>query len=254
MTNSETKKKIKAVIVDDEPNGIDFLKYSVEKHCPEVTIAATFNLPLEALDQMAFIKPDILFVDVEMPRLNGFELVEKLSHLSGMHVIFTTAYNEFALKAFRVSATDYLLKPVDPDELKQAVNKVITPAKEDNTSVLELLDFIKSQSAIKKISVTTEKGIHFIEPDDIIYLQSDGSYTHFIMRGDKKVLSSKAIGVYEEMLADKGFFRIHHSNIINVNHLNKYIRQDGGYVEMSNGTTLTVSRRKKDEFLDFIQK
>ncbi len=254
MTNFETTQKIKAVIVDDEPNGIDFLKYSVERHCPEVMIVATFNLPLEALNQIPLIKPDILFVDVEMPRLNGFELVEKLSHLSGMHVIFTTAYNEFALKAFRVSATDYLLKPIDPDELKQAVNKVITLTREENTGVSELLDFIKTQNTIKKISVSTDKGIHFIEQDDIIYLQSEGSYTHLFLKGDKKLLSSKSIGYFEEMLTDKGFFRIHHSNIINVTHLSKYIRQDGGYVEMSNGANLTVSRRKKDEFLDYIQK
>jgi len=253
MINSETQPTIKAVIVDDEANGIDFLKYTIEKYCPQVTVVATFGLPLEALEKIPSIKPDILFVDVEMPRLNGFELVEKLSHLN-MHIIFTTAYNEFALKAFRVSATDYLLKPVDPDELRQAVNKVITLTREDNTGVSELLDFIKSQNTIKKISVPTDKGIHFLEQDDVIYLQSEGSYTHLLLKGDKKILSSKSIGDFEEMLSDKGFFRIHHSNIINITHLSKYIRQDGGYVEMSNGATLTVSRRKKDEFLDYIQK
>lgn len=254
MTNSETKQTIKAVIVDDEPNGIDFLKYSIEKHCPEVFIASAFNLPLEALEKIPLIKPDILFVDVEMPRLNGFELVEKLSHLIGMHIIFTTAYNEFALKAFRVSATDYLLKPIDPDELKQSVNKVVRLAREENTGVSELLEYIKSQNTIKKISVTTDKGILFIDQDDVIYLQSEGSYTHIFLKGGKKILSSKSIGDFEEVLTDKGFFRIHHSNIINVTHLSKYIRQDGGYVEMINGATLTVSRRKKDEFLDYIQK
>lgn len=253
MINSEAQPTIKAVIVDDETNGIDFLKYTIEKYCPQVKVAATFSLPLEALESIPSIKPDILFIDVEMPRLNGFELVEKLSHLN-MHIIFITAYNEFALKAFRVSATDYLLKPVDPEELKQSIQKVTAHIKEDNIAVTELLEFIKSQSAVKKISISTEKGIHFVEPDEIIYLQSEGSYTHFFLKGDKKILSSKSIGEYEEVLADKGFFRIHHSNIINVSHLSKYIRQDGGYVEMSNGSTLTVSRRKKDEFLEFIQK
>jgi two-component system LytT family response regulator len=253
MINSENQAKIKAVIVDDEANGIDFLQYTIQKHCPEIHVVETFSLPLEALEKIPFIDPDILFVDVEMPRLNGFELVEKLSNLN-MHIIFITAYNEFALKAFRVSATDYLLKPVDPEELKQAIQKVSAHTKEENAAVSELLDYIKSQNSIKKISVSTEKGIHFVEPDEIIYLQSEGSYTHFYLKGEKKILSSKSIGEYEEVLSDKGFFRIHHSNIINVSHLSKYIRQDGGYVEMSNGITLTVSRRKKDEFLEFIQK
>ncbi|MCB0820124.1 MAG: response regulator transcription factor [Bacteroidetes bacterium] len=249
----ENKSRLKAVIVDDEQNGIEFLQYSLERNCPEVEVCGTFNLPLEALESIPELKPDILFVDVEMPRMNGFELVERLSY-PGLHIIFTTAYNEFALKAFRVSATDYLLKPIDTEELKQAVQKVIALTREDNTPVQELLDYIRGQKNIKKISVSTDKGIYFLEPDEIIYLQSEGSYTHFFLSGDRKILSSRPIGEYEEMLGERGFFRIHHSSIINVQHLNKYIRQDGGYVEMSNGSTLTVSRRKKDEFLGFLSK
>lgn len=249
----ESKSRLKAVIVDDELNGIEFLQYSLERNCPEVEVCGTFSLPLEALERVPELKPDILFVDVEMPRMNGFELVEKVS-FPGLHIIFTTAYNEFALKAFRVSATDYLLKPIDTNELQEAVKKVIALTKEESAPVQELLDFIRSQKNIKKISVSTDKGIHFLEPEDIIYLQSEGSYTHFFLQEDRKLLSSKPIGEYEEILNDKGFFRIHHSSIINVQHLSKYIRQDGGYVEMSNGSTLTVSRRKKDEFLGFLSK
>lgn len=251
MTQTSIKHQIKAVIVDDESNGIEFLQYTLDRNCPEVSVIAQFTRPLEALEAIPNLRPDVLFVDVEMPHLNGFELVEKLK-MPELHIIFTTAYNEFALKAFRISAIDYLLKPIDADELKQSVKKLLASTKDDNLHVQELLDYIKNQKSVKKISVSTDKGIYFLEPEEIIFLKSEGSYTHFQLNGDRKLLSSKPIGEYEELLTDKGFFRIHHSSIINVQHLVKYVKQEGGYVEMSNGATLTVSRRKKDEFLGFI--
>jgi two-component system LytT family response regulator len=190
-------------------------------------------------------------VDVEMPQINGFELVERLASLN-IQVIFTTAYNEFALKAFRVSALDYLLKPVDVDELKAAVAKLKSISKPDNQAMDALLDYIKGQKQINKISVSTDKGIHFLETSDVLYCLSTGPYTVFYLTAGQEVVCSKSIGEYEKILSDKGFYRIHNSSLINVNHLKRFVRTDGGYVEMSDGKTLTVSRRKKDEFLSYL--
>ena len=241
----------KAVIVDDELSGIEVLEYALKRHCPEIEIMQTFSSSVDALEKIPNIAPDVLFVDVEMPQLNGFELVEQLASLN-MQVIFTTAYNEFALKAFRVSALDYLLKPVDVDELKAAVSKLKSFNKTDNQAMDALMDYIKSQKQLNKISISTEKGIHFIDTVEVLYCLSTGPYTVFYLKGGQELVCSKSIGEYEKMLEDKGFYRIHNSSLINVEHLKRFVRTDGGYVEMSDGKTLTVSRRKKDEFLSYL--
>ena len=253
MNNPISSGKISAVIVDDEMHGIEFLEYLLTKHFQEITLLKTFTNPLEALEEIPFLDPDVLFIDVEMPQLNGFDLVEKLSHLS-MQVIFTTAYNEFALKAFRASALDYLLKPIDVDELKAALQKAIKYTRQDNGAIQTLLNFIHQNQQIKKISISSEKGIQFIDPEDIVYCKSQGPYTIFYLSNLNQCTSSKNLGEYEVILDNMGFYRIHHSTLINVKHLKQFIRSDGGYVEMSDGSTHTVSRRKKDEFLDYLGK
>ena len=242
---------LKAVIVDDELSGIEVLEYALKRHCPEIEIVHTFSSSTEALEKIPSLMPDVLFVDVEMPQLNGFELVEKLASLN-IQVIFITAYNEFALKAFRVSALDYLLKPVDIDELKAAVAKLKSLAKPDNQAMDALLEYIKSQKQINKISLSTEKGIHFIDATEVLYCLSSGPYSVFYLKSGQELVCSKSIGEYEKLLGDKGFYRIHNSSLINVEHLKRFVRTDGGYVEMSDGKTLTVSRRKKDEFLSYL--
>lgn len=253
MNNPIPSGKISAVIVDDEMHGIEFLEYLLTKHFQDITLLKTFTNPIEALEEIPFLDPDILFIDVEMPQLNGFDLVEKLNHLS-MQVIFTTAYNEFALKAFRASALDYLLKPIDVDELKAALQKAIKYTRQDNGAIQTLLNFIHQNQQIKKISISSEKGIQFIDPEDIVYCKSQGPYTVFYLSNLNQCTSSKNLGEYEAILNNMGFYRIHHSTLINVKHLKQFIRSDGGYVEMSDGSTHTVSRRKKDEFLDYLGK
>jgi two-component system LytT family response regulator len=245
------QRNLKAIIVDDEVSGIEVLEYALNKHCPEIEILQSYTSSTDALENIPKLMPDVLFMDVEMPQLNGFELVEKLASYN-FQVIFTTAYNEFALKAFRVSALDYLLKPVDVDELKAAVSKLRSLAKQDNQAMDALLDYIKSQKQINKISISTEKGIHFIDSNEVLYGLSTGPYTVFYLKDGQELVCSKSIGEYEKLLGDKGFYRIHNSSLINVEHLKRFVRTDGGYVEMSDGKTLTVSRRKKDEFLSYL--
>jgi two-component system LytT family response regulator len=183
--------------------------------------------------------------------MNGFELVERLQN-KGIKTIFVTAYNEYALKAFRVAAVDYLLKPIDSDELKEAVQKVLDSQEHPESGIQELLQFMKAQQGLKKVSISTDKGIYFLEPEEIIYCTSDGSYCELHLMDGSKLVSSKALGEFEKILSEKGFFRIHHSSLINVHHLRKFSKNDGGFVEMVNGAELAVSRRKKDEFLDFL--
>jgi two-component system LytT family response regulator len=245
------KDTLQAVLVDDEAKGIEFLRYTLEKYCPEVAVIKTFTAPLEALEEIPELRPDVLFVDVEMPRMNGFELVERLQN-KGIKTIFVTAYNEYALKAFRVAAVDYLLKPIDSDELKEAVQKVLDSQEHPESGIQELLQFMKAQQGLKKVSISTDKGIYFLEPEEIIYCTSDGSYCELHLMDGSKLVSSKALGEFEKILSEKGFFRIHHSSLINVHHLRKFSKNDGGFVEMVNGAELAVSRRKKDEFLDFL--
>jgi two-component system LytT family response regulator len=253
MSNQLPKGKITAVIVDDEMHGIEFLEYLLNKHFQEIALLKTFTSPLQALEEIPHLDPDIMFVDVEMPQLNGFDLVEKLGYMQ-MQIIFTTAYNEFALKAFKVSALDYLLKPIDVEDLKTAVQKVKKNVRKDNEALQTLIQFIQDNQQVKKISIASEKGILFIEPEEIVYCKSEGPYTTFHLVNQKQLTSSKNLGDYEELLESVGFYRIHHSTLINIKHLKKYIREDGGYVEMSDGSTHTISRRKKDEFLEFIKK
>lgn len=252
MSNQLPNGKITAVIVDDEMHGIEFLEYLLNKHFQEIALLKTFTSPLQALEEIPNLDPDIMFVDVEMPQLNGFDLVEKLGYMQ-MQIIFTTAYNEFALKAFKVSALDYLLKPIDVEDLKTAVQKVKKNARQDNEALQTLLQFIQQNQQVKKISIADEKGVQFIDPDEIVYCKSQGPYTTFHMLNQKQFTSSKNLGDYEEILQNFGFYRIHHSTLINIKHLSKFVRADGGYVEMSDGSTHTVSRRKKDEFLEFIK-
>lgn len=240
--------KIRTVIVDDELNCIEVLEYLLNKHCQEVEIIASFQSPAEAEVQIRNLKPDLVFMDIEMPVMNGFALLEKLKDLD-FDLIFTTAYDDFAIKAFKVSAVDYLLKPVDATELKEAVKKAMRSRKGDDKALNTLLNYIQNQNIHHKIGITSEQGIAFIDLDSIVYCKSDGPYTHFYLNNGKSILSSKSLGEYEGQLTNKGFFRVHKSYLIHVKHISKFVREDGGYVVMSDNTQIIVSRRRKEDLL-----
>ena len=245
---------MKAIIVDDELYCTELLSALLSKHCPEVEVVAEFNDPQKAA---AFIRqhpPDILFLDIEMPRLNGFDLLERVRPVT-FQVVFTTAYNQYALRAIKISALDYLLKPIDIDELKVAVEK----AQQQHTpqwGQFELMERVRSdeEQAPKTIALSTLEGLHFVEVADIVYCQSEGSYANLFFMDGESMLLSKPIKDVGELLVPAGFLRVHNSYLINLSHIKKYIRGEGGEIIMKNGHRVPVSRSRKAEFLERIAK
>ncbi len=246
---------MKAILVDDEMNALEMLEWMILKNCPDIEIVAMCESPLEGLEKIKALKPDLIFLDIEMPQLNGFDLLDRL----GKHesdVIFTTAYNQFAIKAFKACALDYLLKPIDPEDLKSAVQKAKYKKSRVSTEQLDiLLSYMRPEKPkSKRIALTTTDHLIFIDTDKIIYCESDSNYTIVFLSNGEKVIVSKTLKDVEEILDGSDFFRIHASYLINMKHVTKFTRGDGGYVVMSNNQHITVSRKKKDEFFEMFSK
>ena len=244
--------RMKAVIVDDEKNGRESLSSMVERFCPEVNVTGLASSALEGYELVKISKPDLVFLDIEMPMHNGFDMLEMFKNID-FSVIFTTAYDQYAVKAIKYSALDYLLKPVDPDELRSAIDKV--EKRKRNTSDLKekfdtLLSNLKHDSKRKKVAIPDGDGLVFIYVDEIIRCESDSNYTYFFIQGGKKITASRTMRDFEEMFADENFFRVHRSHLINLDHIKRYMKGDGGYVIMDDGSKVEVSRRKKNEFAE----
>ncbi len=250
------RRPIRSIIVDDEKRCVDMLRLDLEKYCPEVEILAGFTSPKEALLEIKKTKPDLLFLDVEMPWINGFELLELLGE-PFFEVIFTTAYDRFAVKAFQFSAIDYLLKPVNPEDLKKAVNKMREKADRPLTQahVDYLIKNIHAQeSRYERLVLPSSNGYEFVPLSEIVFIQADGNYTTVTLQSGKQLLVSRSLKDLHSMIEDdSSFFRIHQSYLINLVHVQHYSRSDGGYVTMSNGKQLSVARAKKEAFLNRIK-
>ena len=246
---------MKAILIDDEKNALEMLEWMLEKNCPEVEIIAMCDSPLDGLEKIKLLKPDVIFLDIEMPQLNGFTLLERLGKHEG-DVIFTTAYNQFAIKAFKVCALDYLLKPIDPEDLKAAVQKAANRKNKMSPEQLDLLlSYMKPEKPkSKRIALTASDHLIFVETEKIIYCESDSNYTIFFLTDGQKIIVSKTLKDVEEILEGTDFFRVHASYLINMKHVSKFTRGDGGYVVMSNNQHNTVSRKKKDEFFEMFSK
>lgn len=245
---------INALIVEDEKNSQDLLKELVEQYCEGVKIVAIAGNVASALEAINTHKPDLVFLDIELPDGDGFQVLEKSPKLS-FDVIFTTAYNQYAMRAFKFAATDYLLKPVDIEELQDAVKRVVdkrSQESQEGTSekIEALLQNIRSvNKPFKRIVLPTSNGFTVVDPQEIIRCESDRNYTFIFLTDGRKILVSRTIKEYDEMLRDFNFFRIHQSHLINLNFLKNYTRGRGGYVELKDGTVLDVSARRKSEFL-----
>lgn len=247
--------EIKAAIVDDSPFALKALETLIQKHFPQIAIEKTFTDPVESV---AFLKKNtvsLLFLDVQMPGLNGFELLEKITGFNG-HVIFTTSHDKFAAQAFRYHALDYLVKPVELKGLKEALGKfdeVNTKGGKNNSESIDLLQKAKQlKFALNKLGIPTMEGMMFIDINHIVRCESDNVYT-IIYLENNKIVSSKNLGFYENMLADRGFFRVHTSHLINLNHIKKYVKGDGAYLVMSDDTNITIARRRKEEFMQLFE-
>ena len=238
---------LSVVIVDDEPYCCEILAAMLESDCPDVEVVSICNNASDSLSAIRQYSPDIVFLDVEMPKMNGFEMLEQLSAIN-FHLIFTTSYNQYALKAIRFSAIDYLLKPIDREELKTAVQKVKERIQAPIPQQLEILMQRLRQPShpVNKVALPTIEGLQMIPIDFIISGESNDNYTTLQLKGNKKILVTRSLKEMEEILEQNSFIRVHRYYIINLNEIEKYIKGEGGYLVMSDGSSIDVARNKKE--------
>lgn len=243
---------IRAIIIDDEQHCIQRLNQLIATHCASQVHVMEVAENIEDAEKLIYkLQPSLVFLDVQIQDKTGFDLLTRIPKRN-FEVIFTTAFDKYAVQAFKFSAIDYLLKPIDADELKEAVNKVAAkPMQNQVPEKMEtLLHNIKNlQAANKRICIPTVNGLLFIQVNDILYCQGEANYTHIHLLNKQKILVAKTLKEYEELLADCNFFRIHNSHLINLAYIKSYNRGKGGSVTLTNGAELEVSTRRKDDFL-----
>lgn len=236
------------VIVEDEEPNSSALSSMLHEYCPSVKNLAVFTNIKEAENGIIKLKPDLIFLDIVLGNENGFDLLKTLPDPLPK-IIFTTAFNEYALRAIKVSAVDYLLKPISIKELQDAVEKAARAIDHNKHLHAFKQNIFSSNNKLHKIALPTSDGHIFAEISDIISLKADGSYTHINLVKKQSILVSKQLKEYEYMLDGENFFRVHHSHIVNVEHIAKYIRGSGGYLVMSDGSTIDVAMRRKEDLL-----
>jgi len=245
---------IRVIIVDDEPYCCDALSILLERYCPQVEVTGRFHSAAEALEPIRQQRPQLLFLDIEMPRMNGFELLEKIKDIS-FELIFTTSYDQYAIKAIRFSALDYLLKPIDREELINSLQKVEQRLRSPLPQQIDLL-FEKLQHpahVFSKIAIPTMEGLQMVAVASIIHCASDSNYTILTLKDQPRVIASRTLKEIEELLEEYSFLRVHHSSVVNLNEVSKYVRGEGGYLVMSDGSAVNVSRSRKEGLLRRLQ-
>ena len=244
------------VIIDDEPKARKLLEILIRENCPKITSIFTAEDLLSGVEIIKKEKPQIVFLDIEMPEHSGLEIFDFIdSTTSNFEIIFTTAYSEYAIKAFELSAVDYLLKPLRADKLMDAIEKAIANIGKSHINIKldELQKSLKS-SNFKKIALPVEGGIKFVNFQDIVLLKADGMYTSVHVQNASELLISKPLKHFEDLLeAIPMFYRPHRSYLINLKYIQEYSKKDGGYIIMDNGETVSVSKDKKEEFLTIVQ-
>jgi two-component system, LytTR family, response regulator len=238
---------IKAAIIDDELFCVEVIETLLEQNFPNVKVVKAFTNPLEAIEEISMLDLDILFCDIAMPEINGFEVLDILMPFS-FKVVFTTAYENHAIKALKYGAIDYLLKPISAEDLKECMLKVFPSVISDRKLRENIIG-----PKFKKICINNLEGLIFQPIHEILYCESDNSYTTFYISNGKKILASKTMKEYESILVHHGFYRIHNSYLINLEYVEMLGKSDGGYV-LIQGEKIPISRTKRDEFLDIIRK
>jgi len=245
---------VTATIVDDEPYCCEALCALLERYCSAVKVLDICYSASTALKSIKDHPPQILFLDVEMPHMNGFELLERLEHVN-FHLIFTTSYDHYALKAIRFSALDYLLKPIEREDLQNAVQKVMKVAHAINPQQMEILlqNLINPNKPISRIAIPTMEGLQMINVESIISCTADSNYTVIFLKNKSKITASRTLKDMEEILKDYSFARVHHSHIVNINEIEKYIKGDGGFLNMTDGSSIDVSKNRKEMLLKILR-
>lgn len=240
---------LRAILIDDDQSNLSALSEKLLKHCPQVEVIRRCDNGEEGIKAIESEKPDVVFLDIEMPVMNGFVLLQQLKYRN-FELIFVTAYDHYAIKAIRYSALDYLVKPVEIEDLKAAITKAEANRNSRNSQLqMELLLEHLNNQQPKRITIPTSDGLRFINVEDIVYLEASNNYTHIYLSTNQKLLVSRTLKDFEDILPSETFLRIHHSTIINKFYVEKYIRGEGGQVVMRHGKVLDVSKRKKSEFL-----
>jgi two-component system, LytTR family, response regulator len=244
---------LKAILVDDELNSLQNLQFKIHEYCPTIKIVAQSQNPEEAIRLIHQNKPDVIFLDIEMPRMSGFKMLEQIPEID-FEVIFITAYNHYAINAIRISAFDYLVKPVAIEDLQQTVERLVKFTVKRTRERAEVLkkNLASSKSQEDPIAIPTNDGLEFIQINQIVRIESSSNYSKIILLTGRQMLVTRQLKDFEELLQDYKFYRVHHSHLINLNYILKYIRGDGGQITLRNGDVIDVSRRKKDVFLKLI--
>jgi len=242
---------IKAIIIDDEPRGRNILLHLINQNFPQIKVVATAAGADEGLMRIDAWKPDVIFLDVEMPGKNAFDMLKELGPID-FKIIFVSAHNHYALNAIKLSAIDFLLKPVDLDDLRKAVERLSAKQANSVQQIPHLLNQLQHpKSNFGKIAIASINAIEFVNISDIIYCKADNVYTEVYLH-DAIIIATKNLKEFEDLLAGHFFFRIHHSYLINMNHIKKYLKGEGGTVIMGNDKEIEVSRRRKSSFLELL--
>jgi len=241
---------IKAVIIDDEPSAVSTLELMLQRYTPAVSDVRSATHPQEALQLIKNYQPDLVFLDVQMPLMNGFDLLKRLGKID-FGIIFTTAYDHYAIQAIRFSALDYLLKPIDAGELTQAVNRFTSRQQQQQEIYNNLLQNASGEQSDFRLAVNTLEGSFFYYPKEIIRVEGENNYSTIFLVNNSKLLLSKTLKEFEELLEDYGFIRVHKSHLVNKRHIKQYSPE--GWVLMNDGARVEVSRRRKDKLLQALK-
>ncbi len=243
-----------AIIIDDEQRNRENLQQLISEHCPDVTILKLCTSAAEARESISKRHPDLIFLDIEMPGENAFSLLESLERID-FEVIFVTAFDQYGIKAIKFSALDYILKPIDPADLRSAVSKArkkITQ-KQENFRLQNLLENTRRAHSDKMIALSLSDKVEFVEVSSIVRCQSDSNYTTFYLKSGEKLLVSKTLKDFEDLLTSYGFLRVHQSHLINLKEIKSFIKSDGGYIRMKDGSSVSVSRQRREMVLETLK-
>ncbi len=242
-----------AILIDDEQDSLDLLNWQLGQECPEVEVVARINNAHEGLQCLLRVQPDIIFLDIEMPGMNGLQLLEQCDRIA-FDPVFTTAYDQYALRAIKLGAFDYLLKPVQRAELRVTVDKIIQKRARFQPcirpeAVKIMLDYFAGNRKDQKITIHTNDEVHFIEVSDLLYLQAENNYTHLTLKSGKRLLVAKTLKYFEALLTENGFFRVHASYLINLAAVSSIRKGEDGGVVLKEGSKIPIARGRRDELL-----
>ncbi|MBK9270572.1 MAG: response regulator transcription factor [Saprospiraceae bacterium] len=246
---------INAIIIDDERNSIEMLEWLLSTYCPDVRVLSSCESGEEGIQAIKRLKPDLVFLDIEMPKMNGFDVLEAIG-TPDFEVVFITAYDQFAVKAFRYAAFNYMLKPVDPEDLAKTIGRLKEKKTVPDKEQMELLfqNLLNKEKQIDRIALSSGDGLIFVQTKDIMYCKAESNYTQVALVDGRTVLVARTLKDLDETLSGKDFHRVHHSYLVNINHISKFVKGDGGYILMPDKTEITISRNKRDDFFQLFSK